>query len=71
MRGAEVENFHKGKTRTTVAAMHATISSRILKNTMNLPFARMVPLYEMVNYSSTIASAGQSATHVPQEMHFS
>jgi hypothetical protein len=44
MRGAEVENFHKGKTRTMVAATQAAISSKILKNTMNLPFARMVPL---------------------------
>jgi hypothetical protein len=44
MRGAEVENFHKGNTRTTVAAMQATISSNILKNIMNLPFARMIPL---------------------------
>ena len=72
MRGAEVENFHKGNTRTTVAATQAAINSRILRNTMNLPFARMFSFQKKnIDYSSTIASAGQSATHVPQEIHLS
>ena len=44
MRGAEIENFHRGKTSTIVAATQAAISSKILKNTTNLPFDRMVPL---------------------------
>lgn len=46
MRGAEVENFHRGKARAIVAATQAAISSKILKNTMNLPFALMLFLYD-------------------------
>lgn len=67
--GQPVANFHKGNTSTTVAAMHTAIRRRNLKK-VRRRFLIFKSLLEL-NYSSLIASAGQDATQVPQEMHFS